>query len=201
MWIAMGLQENEDSELIPGSYNGFNQDPYIECGYDSSRASEIAKEAIKESLSNWMKHPDEMLSFFRRKIMCQWNNPDYGAFYYTHYMEEPEEWLYNLYFDDEVNGRAIKFLDNYQLMFYVACALFFLMLFRKNKKPELLLPGLILVGEFMLSLIWESSSRYVYPCIVICMPCAAAGLTYVTNILKLPQKHIKEDRVIIEKNC
>ncbi len=178
MWIAMGLQENEGSNAGPGSYNGFNADNFIACGYNTEIAQNMAKEAIAESIADYVRNPGKMVSFFKRKTMNQWNEPTYGAFFHTYYMEEQEEWVDKLYFDEEVNGKARDYMDCYQFICYAAILGYFIMLFRKKHDEKVFLPGLIIIGEFILSMLWEAGSRYVYPYIVIALPCVAAGLVF-----------------------
>lgn len=183
MWIAMGLQENVGSSAGSGSYNGFNADNFIELGYDYVKASELAKDAIYESIVHWMQNPKEMISFFKQKTLNQWNEPTYGAFFHTYYMTDQKDWVNNLYFDENINGRVEAFLNHYQFICYLAILGYFLMLFKVNRKEELYILGLVLIGGFCLSLIWEARSRYVYPYMVMILPCVAYSLMFNTDRL------------------
>jgi len=44
-------------------------------------------------------------------------------------------------------------------------------------------PGLIFLGGFFLSLLWETKSRYVYPYMVMVLPCIAESLVFYADSL------------------
>ena len=134
MWVAMGLQENEEFPQFPGTYNGFNADTY--------KAN------------------------------------DYDAFFSTYYMQNQKEWVDRVYFDDIVHSRVVLIMDNYQFLIYLMLLVYFLNLLTGKDEIGTLLPVLILVGGFLFSLIWEGRSRYVYPYLVIALPCVAEGVYY-----------------------
>lgn len=69
-------------------------------------------------------------------------------------------------------------MDNYQFLIYLMLLVYFLKLLTGKDEIGTLLPVLILVGGFLFSLIWEGRSRYVYPYLVIALPCVAEGVYY-----------------------
>lgn len=196
MWIAMGLDENEGSIFGPGSYNGFNADNFIASGYDTEVCTEMAKEHIAENIQTFIQNPRRMISFFKTKTMNQWNEPTYGAFYHTYYIQNQQEWVDRVYFDDTVHGNVMNYMNRYQFILYFSILGYFISLFRSksgNKYAvEKYLPGLIIIGEFMLSLLWECRSRYVYPYIVLAVPCAVAGLMMYADILMSSVHNVKK---------
>lgn len=66
LWIAMGMQENPDALKGPGTYNDYNLDTYLQAGYDSIEAAEVAKGDIRQCLANGRRIPWQPLSFSRR---------------------------------------------------------------------------------------------------------------------------------------
>lgn len=86
MWVAMGLQENEEFPQFPGTYNGFNADTYKANDYDAKATAEMGRDAIGQTVEEWSRDPGKMLDFFRRKVIYQWNDPTYDAFFSTYYM-------------------------------------------------------------------------------------------------------------------
>ena len=178
MWVAMGLQENEGDPQFPGTYNGFNADTYQACNYDATATAETGREAIGQILGEWFRSPGKMLDFFRRKTIYQWNDPTYDAFFSTYYMTNQKEWVDRVYFDDTVHSRVVQFMNIYQLLVYLMLLVYFLELLTGKSETETLLPVLILTGGFLFSLIWEGRSRYVYPYLVLALPCAAQGVHY-----------------------
>jgi hypothetical protein len=184
MWIAMGLDKNEGSIFGPGSYNGFNADNYIASGYDAEFCRQLAYDHIAEVVQSWGGDPAGMFSFFKTKTMAQWNEPTYGAFYHTYYMENQQEWLDRIYFDEDINGIIRQYMNQYQFILYFAVFGYFINLFIKKHDVLKYLPGLIIIGEFFLSLMWESRSRYVYPYIVLVIPAAVVGLMFYADIFE-----------------
>lgn len=176
LWVVMGLQ---NSEMGPGYYNGYNTEVFTQYNYDAELANEQAMNDIATILGNWMQHPKDFLLFLKDKGLYQWCEPSYASFTVTRFMNEPKEWIYKFYWE-EAHDRAYVFLDRYQSIAYLLILTVFASLCSKKKDAYTLLPGLVLIGGFLFSLIWEGKSRYVYPYMVIVMPYLAKGaLLYV----------------------
>lgn len=190
LWIAMGLQEGE-GQRGPGSFNGFNSTTYIACDYDEEKASEAAKESIRETFRNWEKNPKDMIRFFKEKIVNQWNEPTYGAIIMTCYLQEPADWVQSLY-DGESNKVLREFTDRYQSICYLFLLGYFVILIWRKEELSMYLLGLILLGGFCFSLLWEAKSRYVFPYMMMAIPCVAASMVYYTDkLLKLFQQGLE----------
>lgn len=176
LWIAMGMQEDVP-ERGPGAYNGYNEVTYGEVEGDTKAASDIAKEYLCERWGDWLHHPGQMISFFKDKSLFEWNDPTYGCFMMTCYMDEPEQWVNDCY-----NGSGYErirgFLNRYQAMIYLAVLGYFVIIFTGKLRGVQILPGIILLGGFFFTMIWEAKSRYVYPYIVMILPCAAYSVVY-----------------------
>ena len=99
-------------------------------------------------------------------------------------MEEPQEWIYQFYWEAP-NYIARQFLNHYQSIFYILTLGAFLDILKKRESPLMLLPGLVFIGGFLFSLIWEGKSRYVYPYVVIVMPYLAKGILFYLEQLSL----------------
>ena len=176
-WLAMAMQEHENPGLPPGYYNGYHVKVYREAGYDTDAATAVSKEYIRERLAYWRHNPKEMFRFYKGKLLGQWNEPTYLAFIMTNIMEEPEEWVQELYWGD-VRRDWGKYLNAFQAVVYLLVLGSFCRLLSGKKKPEEYLLGLILLGGFFFSIIWETKSRYIYPYSVMAIPCAAMSLVY-----------------------
>lgn len=118
-----------------------------------------------------------MVSFFREKILNQWNEPSYGVFTMTRFMDAPEKWVEKMYYG-KGNNLLYDFLDHYQAVMYLFLLGYFLLLRKGKQPPALYLPGLILIGGFLFSVIWEAKSRYVFPFFVMAIPCAAGSIIW-----------------------
>lgn len=171
LWVVMGLQ---DSEMGPGYYNGYNTEVFTQYNYDAELTNEQAMNDITTILGDWMQHPKDFLLFLKDKGLYQWCEPSYASFTVTRFMNEPKEWIYKFYWE-EAHDRTYAFLDRYQSIAYLLILAVFASLCGKKKNVYTLLPGLVLIGGFLFSLIWEGKSRYVYPYVVIVMPYLAKG--------------------------
>lgn len=176
LWIAMGLQENDLDDNRPGSYNGYSLALFEECEYDREQSNDYALREIRRRLQELWEEPEDMLAFFKLKLLNQWIEPTYGSFTMTHYMSEPEEWVEEIYFGD-TGGRLKGFLNLYQNLVWLAVLGYFLKLLRGKERTVCWLPGLILIGGFLFSVIWEAKSRYILPYAVIALPYVAGSLT------------------------
>ncbi len=175
LWIAMGFQEPENEGCAMGSYNGYNKRIFEETGGDVDEASRIAGQDLRERFLAWADHPGDLGVFLKDKILCQWNEPTYGCMVMTMYREDSEAWVEDLYSGGGVT-RLINWLKQYQAVFYLGLLLGFLSLCREKEVTLSYLPGLIVIGGFLFSVIWEAKSRYIYPYIVLAIPFAAGSL-------------------------
>lgn len=176
VWIAMGLQDDDWYDLGPGSNNSYNLRVFMECNFETDTANKVAMQNIKETLENWRDNPQLVIPFFKEKLLYQWIEPSYGSFYMTRCMEdEHADWIENLYFG-EAHDVIYNLLNQYQSVIYTAMLIYFVsLLLQKREIPEYL-PGLIVLGGLMYTMVWESKNRYVYPYIVLAMPCIAMGV-------------------------
>lgn len=184
MWVAMGFMDAMDGNMSgPGSYNDFNRLTYMDCNYDEEAAAGIAKEYIADRLGEWIHHPADMVRFFKEKTLVQWNEPTYGAFAMTYFMDKPKEWVYKLYMDEEISAKVRRYLNHYQAVAYLTILGYFILILRGKLDERQSFPGLIFLGGFCLSMLWETKSRYVYPYMVMILPCMAGSLVYYTDKL------------------
>lgn len=175
LWIAMGLQDSIDSAICPGSYNAYNWNVFTQSGLDESAAADTAMKYIRDRMTELVGNPAEAITFFGRKALNQWNEPTYACFIMTGFSEQMDEWVRELYYGEK-NAVCLSFLNEYQAVVYLAVLLGFVRLVGRKREPREYLIGLILVGEFLFSMMWEASSRYVYPYAVIMVPFAACSL-------------------------
>lgn len=188
-WVAMGAQDM-DNGRGPGSYNDFNRSTYVASGYDREATATAAWSSLRESLQKWMESPTEMYRFFKEKILNQWNEPTYGAIIMTCYLQEPAKWALDVY-DGKYTDSLVAFMNRYQTICFFALLGYFLTLLSLKTDSRLYLIGLILLGGFFFSLIWEAKSRYIYPYMVIALPCAAGGIvTYTDRVISFIRNRI-----------
>ena len=182
LWIAMGMQENQDARKGPGTYNDYNLDTYMRAGYDSREAAEVAKGDIRQRFSQWREDPAAAVTFIKEKLLIQWIEPTYCSFNQTRYQYRPEGWVEELY-TGQANERALAFLNRYQSVVYLAVFGYYLRILLGKLKGVQILPGIIFLGGFFITILWEAKSRYVYPYIVMILPCAACSITYYSGLM------------------
>lgn len=182
LWIAMGMQEG-DKEA--GWYNGYSVHIYQDvCSYDSSAASEIGVDEIKDRAKEFLKAPGYAVDFYWRKFTSQWTEPTYGGFIMTYAQDgERGEFAAQVY-EGGANRFLLGFMDCYQLAVY---GLVLLLLIRKRKSKEPLEHYILLIailGGVLFHLLWEAKSRYVLPYFVLMLPMAAAGMEELLQMIR-----------------
>jgi hypothetical protein len=181
LWVTMGLHDADNDNGGPGCWNGYNNHLFQESGYDCDVAKKQAYSDLNVRLEELLISPGEMIAFFSRKALIQWNEPTYGVFVHTRHMDCPEEVILDLY-EGELNDTVWNMLNLMQTMLYAGiCIMFGDMVIHKRSSCEYLL-CLTALGAFLFSLLWESKSRYIYPYIVILLPCAVRGFFILTDL-------------------
>lgn len=191
--VATGLQEGTDSTKGPGSYNAYDWNVFAQTGHDAEAASDIAAEYIRGRVRELAGNPMEAVALFGRKSMNQWNEPTYGCFVMTEFNDGMDDWVQKLYHGEE-NGRCLDFLNEYQAVVYMAVLLGFVWLVSERRNPVEYLIGVILIGEFLFSMIWEAKSRYVYPYAVMMIPFAACSLVHCGDVIAAKRKKLFKRR-------
>lgn len=68
-------------------------------------------------------------------------------------------------------------------MVYLAVFGYYLRILLGKLKGVQVLPGIIFLGGFFITILWEAKSRYVYPYIVMILPSAACSMEYYSRLL------------------
>ncbi|NTV77746.1 MAG: hypothetical protein HGA25_01030, partial [Clostridiales bacterium] len=180
LWVAMGIQDNW---LGPGWYSDYNRVTFNEVGLDCDKANEVAMEFIQERIQAFQADPKMAYDFYKRKILTQWNEPTYEAFFHNNSFSEPPVGLVHDLFFDTLNAKLIDLMNRYQTLIYGSVLLFSIASFfkKRNLADYVLLIGII--GGFLFSLLWEAKSRYILPYFIFMLPYAAGGIGVISNIL------------------
>ena len=189
LWLAMGLQE---SSMAPGWYNGFSLYPYTHNDCDAEAATEMAKQAIKDSLKKFKEEPGYAADFFFYKFASQWNEPTYQSFWISRIHEdgaEIPEVVTSLYTGD-LHDDAVDYMNVYHFIITFATMCFLISRVRKIKTDELFL-GLIVFGGFLFHMLWEAKAQYTMTYFVMLVPYAAAGIYGIIEFMKVIFDKIK----------
>lgn len=168
-WIAMGTVE----EGCPGWFNNYPVPAYYEADCDRQLASELAVGKLKERLRYFRENPVYGLSFYKRKISTQWNDPYFHSYDILFTDEETPQGLTGWMIDHSED--VMVSLSLLQNITYLGVLLY--LIFRPNRshKIYLLLPEICILGEFLFSIIWEANSRFILPYYIIMLPLACIG--------------------------
>lgn len=173
--LAMGLQGDVESGEKPGGFNAYPTVTFAKNQYDREASIQEGNQYIRERLTEWVQDPGAAILFFKIKLLNQWNEPSYSVFTVTRFMDEPREWVSNMYYG-RGNEILYAFLNQYQALFYLAVLIYMVILFKGSNELNYL-PGLVAIGGFLFSAIWEAKSRYVLPYMVILIPYFAGGIS------------------------
>lgn len=186
--LAMGLQE---CEKAPGWYNGYNANVFIDNGYDTEKAAEEAKKAIKALVGNFRRHPDYAWKFFHKKLASEWNNPTFQCFHEQSSRRTARELSSFvksfLYEGGKLNILAIGFLDIAQSVLLFGILLYFIL--EKNADYCQLFWGLLFIGAFVFWMFWEAKARYVAPYFLFLIPYSFMGYRMLVQCWK--EKRVK----------
>lgn len=170
MWIAMGMTEGDAK---PGWFNNFCVPNYYAVDCDQEKAKDIAYDRIKEQLAQYKEDPVSALSFYKRKICTQWNDPLYG----TIKMIEPDDVStatgISKFICNNQHGMMVS-LSVVQSVIYIGACLYCILEARKKTVFENVML-ITLVGGFLFSILWEANGRYIFPYVYMLFPMAAAG--------------------------
>ncbi len=177
-YVLMGL---EDSEEGPGWFNGTNYKQLMLYNYDTELTAANSTAAVKERLNEFWNNKPYALDFFRRKILSQWNSPDYHSLHETRSFDcETDELpgiVRSIYYDN--TSGVFQFMNQYQFLLYIFAAIMtVLSLFESQKAASLenYLLIIAILGGFLFSILWEAMSRYVISYVVYMIPLAAVGM-------------------------
>ena len=186
-WVAMGLQETNGD---PGVYNRYNQGTFEACGFDADKASDVAKDNIRNSIKAFRKDSAHAKWFFETKLRQEWTSPDMEGLWMTSVWDaksgtEPiaaPGWLDELYSSGPLYDNVINFANRYQTVVYLSGVLTVIFLFFRKKSEMPLLTQLSLIyflGGLLFFTVWENKSRYILPYyvfLILLIPYAADAL-------------------------
>lgn len=175
-YIMMGLQ---DAEYGPGWFNRYNYESFEYWDFDHEATKVADTEAVKMRLSELWSNKAEAMDFFKRKILTQWNAPDYNAIESLERFDCEFEELPGMIqsiFCGELRELLEGFMNRYQFVLYLCsfCVLLYLLCGRNSIENHVLL--IAIIGGLLFSCIWEAKSRYVLPYMFFMVPMAAAGM-------------------------
>ncbi len=170
MWIAMGMIEGESK---PGWFNNFCVHNYYAVDYDREQAKIVAYDKITARLREFVEEPVSAISFYKRKICTQWNDPLFG----TIKMIEPDDVGLakglTKFINENQHGMMVS-LSVLQSVIYIGAFLYCILEAREKTIADNVML-VCLIGGFLFSILWEANSRYIFPYVYLLFPFTAAG--------------------------
>lgn len=180
-YLAMGMQESD------GKYGWFTQyckEVYWAADSDPKLAAEISWQDVRERLDVFMENPSYAWTFYREKILSQWNQPLYQSLFFSAQYNEgvmPEPDSIDARVHGEYSQQVLNICDRLQFVLYFGLLCYFLFAVRKGSNLLEHMLAATIVGGFFFSVLWEAKARYILPYYVIMFPLAVAGLLKVLN--------------------
>ena len=190
LWIAMGMQESWAEHGAPGWYNMYNYATYRETGFDARESTALAMQSIRDRAAQFAADPPMAVTFYGKKAVSQWAEPTYQGFLISYDILNPDKYdarMQSIY-KGRISEWLIRLMNGYQSAVWVLAAAG-IWACRKNRSAAQLLPGLVILGGFLFSLLWEGKSQYVLPCFWLATLYAARGLGAVVGWMENREKN------------
>lgn len=174
-WIDIGMHEGGGFGI--GAFDGRALEIFERNNFDAEATEEEVKQCIRERMDYFLIHPKEMFQFYREKILWQWLDPTYRCFTETRLYKEgyPQGIAYEITYG-KYREAVAEFMNVYQSFVYFSAALGAILIAVKREKVAGVVWSVILVGGFLFSILWEASPRYVFPYMILAIPCCAYGV-------------------------
>lgn len=185
LYIAMGTEPNNQANA-PGWFNGYNDWAFCEAGYDPDKATEIAKNTLKDTIYTYHDNPDWMISYFSKKMQSMWCDPLYESLWSGPLPDigflSNTQFLNDMYSGKFAEPYVACFMKAFMILMFTlavlsACS-------RQNQKQDCNYLYLYFVGGFLLHILWEAKSQYVYPYVFVMLPCCAHEMSVLCDKLE-----------------
>lgn len=200
-WLAMGLH---DAPSAPGWYNGkYTVSNFHAFEEDSEAAAEASMEVIGQRLEELKADPAAAVTFFKDKILSQWNEPTYQSLWNNQVRGQfaPKTGIAAYvcgegeYFTKSVMDKSIQFIFCGMLV-ATLCLLLRAVNRREVRSATEAAPYLIpllFLGGFLYHALFEAKSQYVITYVIFMIPYAVWGFAEAwrlskQGILRLMQK-------------
>lgn len=175
-WVSMGMQEMNG---IYGWYYDYYKPIYYENEGDRKLCSQIYQQDIRDRLKVFRENPSYTVTFYREKVLSQWNEPLYQSLYFNNlyvedrYRPDPSSFVSKI--SNEYFPRILWLCDRLQFMIYLGMACYFLFAVKRDGNLLQHLLAVTMIGGFLFSILWEAKARYIFPYYITMFPCAVIG--------------------------
>ena len=189
-YLDMGLTE---SYMAPGWYTKTGLNTYIENNLDNKAADAASWKSIDIKMDNFGKDMGKTFDFFSKKILSQWNEPEFESIWVSKvktHTNPVDSGLGKAVYEGSLGQLLSLHFNLYIQIVYLLFAVGIYMMFinKKTNICTILLP-LVALGGFGYHLLFEGKSQYVLTYIPLLLPVAAYSLN---TILEANYSKVKE---------
>lgn len=183
-FIAMGMQEDALGRCgWYAGHPGYTNYTYMEAGCDPELAAEVSWQEVRNRLDVFVHDPAYAWSFYRRKVLSQWNQPLYQSLYFSsRYMypdggeSMPDPDSIDEKAHEQYSENILNFCDRLQFALYFGLLCYFLFAVKKRSNILHHILAVTVIGGFFFSVLWEAKARYILPYYIMMYPLAVIGL-------------------------
>ena len=188
IYLYMGMSESPRGS---GWYNSEVHEIFTLSMEENSDNNKILEERcypqVKRRVEFLVTHPVQMIKFYTKKTITMWADPTVAfRFYNSIYPEEINIEDYPIV-NSILNLNGYVSIQLYQkaLLYIIYIGTIFTIWYqRKNLNKEIVFLCLIFLGGFGFHILWEAKSRYIIPYILILIPVATVGISYIIKIIE-----------------
>ncbi len=196
-FVAMGLQEGPRAN---GWHNGYDNDSFVNNGYDSDVQRYEAIRSIGGRLRAFYRDPKYGAEFFLLKLASQWNNPTFECYWINQVCDtDIEQSSFIKYIvSKEGSTKAYGYLDVMLLLTLVgALAAFWL---KDDFTQRQLIFATIFIGGFLFHIFWEAKGQYTLPYFVLLFPYAVMGYNALADgIMTIKTELMEHKKPVIDR--
>lgn len=174
-WIDMGLH---DVGGVCGWYDDSARQLYYSADGDAEQTAVLSARRIRERLTEFEENPSYAVTFFKKKILSQWNEPLYQSVYFNT-VYEPENVPPADSLAAKISGvyfsAVLSFCDRLQFIIYFGIFAYFLFGIRRDSDILQQITVVTIIGGFLFSILWEAKARYIFPYYLMMFPFSVIG--------------------------
>lgn len=182
MWVAMGLQDDENSTTQGGWINGYNIYRFNDVGYDYDAATRRALTSIHRSAIRFWEDPAYCVQFFWEKIVSTWCDPMYQSVWSGPLVAKEDsdgKLLDEIYSGGQIYNHLANWCNGVVILILglaLAAVVGIVCYIEKTERILYFFPVIYLIGGFLFHVFWETKSQYVYMYVLCLVPLSAYGL-------------------------
>lgn len=193
-FVYIGLQETE-GRYGWDYYKSYQV--YYDNGKDTKRTEEAVNRMIADRWQEMRSRPGYLKTFFKGKILSQWNAPLYQSLYFNYVHEDVHKAGVTAFLDSLSGDNFFRLLwaaDRLQFVLYLGMLCYFAFGVTADSDPLEYVLAVTIIGGFLFSVIWEAKTRYIFPYYMMMFPMAVLGYRAVwMRISKIKKRKWRQD--------